>query len=119
MSSHVIYPTYQFVTGITRANPSVVTTLDDHDFTPGEIVSFRVSVPYGMVEINNKEVKVISTTSNTLTIDLDTTSYSAFIYPVSGENTPPVIVPSASSVVPGFYTPAMNLADSFDNRRVN
>lgn len=109
------YPRFSYISGITNAVNAVITFTDDHDFTEGEIVSFRVSRPYGMSEINNRQGKVQSFTSDTITVDIDTSTWTPYTYPVSGNNTPPVCVPSASGVVPG-YTPKMNLEDSFDNR---
>ncbi len=110
------YPQYQFISGITNAQQAVVTFTTAHMFTPGEIVGMRVTKPYGMFEINLQDALVLSITSQTITIDVDTTNYTPFIYPVSGLNTPPVCVPSASGVIPGSIPATVNLLDAFDNR---
>lgn len=117
MVSYAIYPRYKFISLITNALQAVVTCTANHDFTDGEIVSFRVSPPYGMKEINEKSGKVLSHTNNTITVDIDTMNFTAFIYPVSGNNTPPVVVPSASGIIPNSNPATMNLEDAFDNRR--
>jgi len=111
------YPGSRYIIGISNAQFAVVTTSVDHFFTDGSIVSLRVTKPYGMVEINNKQVKVLSHTSNTVTLAIDSSNFTPFVYPASGDTTPPVIVPSASSVIPGSYPSTVNLEDSFDVRR--
>lgn len=127
------YPHWMFIANITKAAQAVVYFTTKHDFTPGEIVSFRVSSDYGMDEINNKEVRVLSVTNSatvsSITIDLDTSGYTTFAFPLSANiktsNGPAVVVPSSSGVVPfnGSATipqepPGTNLLDTFDNRNV-
>lgn len=111
------YPRYGFITGISNAKQAVVTFSDTHDFTDGEIVSFRVTKPFGMVEMNNRTSKVLSHDSTTITVDIESSFFTPFIYPaVETTVTPPVVVPSASGVIPGSNPATVNLYDSFDNR---
>lgn len=112
-----IYPRYGFITGITNAKQAVVTFSDTHDFTDGEVISFRVTQPFGMVEMNNKQAKVLSHDATTITVDIDSNFFTHFIYPaVQTKVTPPVVVPSASSIIPGSNPATVTLYDSFDNR---
>ena len=126
-----MYPRWNYVAFITRATQAVVYFTGQNDFTPGEIVSFRVPSDYGMDEINNKQVRVLSVTNSatvsSITIDLDTSGYSAFVFPTSAEAvagvSPAVVVPSSSGVVPdnGSATiaqqpPGTQLRDAFDDR---
>ena len=127
------YPRKRFIAMITKAAQAVVYFTTKNDFTPGEIVSFRVPTEYGMKEINNKQVRVLSVTNSatvsSITIDLDTTGYTTFAFPTSAIAaagvTPAMCFPSSSGVVPfnGSATipqqpPGTNLLDSFDNRNV-
>lgn len=116
-SGYRLVPRYKFITGITNSQYAVITFSQDHDFVDWEIVSFRVSPPYGMVEINNLQSTVLSHTSNTITVGIDTTFWTPFIYPVSGRTSPPVCVPSGSGINPILYTPTVILEDAFDNIR--
>lgn len=111
------FPRVREISAITNAQYAVVTFTDDHDFVNHEIVSLRVSRPYGMVEINQKAAKVISTTSDTITVDIDSTNYTAFAIPgdLAG-TTPPCCVPSSSGVDLTLPVPTMILEDAFDNR---
>jgi hypothetical protein len=128
-----MYPRWNFIANITKAAQAVVYFTAKNDFTPGEIVSFRVPSEFGMDEINNKAVRVLSVTNSatvsSITIDLDTSGYTTFAYPTSviaaAGVSPAVVVPSSSGVVPynGSATvaqqpPGTNLLDAFDNRNV-
>lgn len=112
------FPSLQYIIGIELGQITVVTLLDEHLFTLGEIVSFRVSKPYGTVELNNVHAKVIALDDTTITVDYDSTGFTPFIYPVSGKNSPPVVVPSSSGVLNDLYTPEYMLEDAFDRRDV-
>lgn len=118
MVLHEFVPRFRYLTAITNAQYAVATFSEDHDYSDGEIVSFRVSKPFGMTEINNKQTRVISHTSNTITTEIDTSSWTPFVYPVVGQVTPPVVVPAGSGIIPTLYPSTINLEDVFDNRRV-
>lgn len=128
-----MYPRLRYIANITQAAEAVVYFTEKNNFTPGENVSFRVSSAYGMDEINYKTARVLSVTNSatvsSITIDLDTTGYTAFTFPTSAVAdagvSPAVCVPSSSGVIPdsGSATvpqqpPGTNLLDSFDNRNV-
>lgn len=126
-----MYPRYRFINSISQAAQAVVTFTVNNDFTPGEIVSFRVSSDFGMDEINYVSARVLSvtndSTNSSITIDLDTTGYTAFAFPTSAAAaagvSPAVCVPSGSGVVPDASNtsipqqpPGTNLRAAFDNR---
>lgn len=88
----------------------------DHDFTLGQIVSFRVTKDFGMPEINHKRSKVIGLTSDTITTELDTATWGTFSLAnldTTG-TTPPVCVPSSSGVIPNDVIQKTNIFDAFD-----
>ena len=128
------YPRWAYIANITKATQAVVYFTGKNDFTPGEIVSFRVpDLPAGqttMTEINNRQARVLSVTNSatvsSITIDLDTSGFTTFAFATSAvisTASPAVCVPSSSGVVPynGSATipqqpPGTNLLDAFDNR---
>lgn len=120
MTTNRFYPKLVYVNAITNAHQAVATFTEDHDFTVGEIVSFKVTRPFGMFEINNKRGKVLSKTSDTITVDIDSSTWNAFDYSLldTAGTTPPVCVPSSSSFIPNAVIPEINIQDTFDNRRV-
>ncbi len=119
MVSYEFVPRFFYINAITRGQTTTVQFTEDHDYTDGEIISFRVSPPYGMFEMNNKQARVLSHTADTVTVEIDSLNFNAFIYPVSGLNTPPVAVPAGSGIIPSSDPPTMNLEDCFDNTRTD
>lgn len=119
MTTHVFVPRFRYISGITNEQFSTVTFTETHDFVLHEIVSFRVSKPYGMFEINEKQAKVLSVGDDTIVINIDTIDFNSFIYPVSGNNTPPQCVPVASGINSDNPFLVFNiLEDEFDNVRI-
>lgn len=120
MVTNVFYPQIAYINAITNAQKAVISFTDDHDFTIGEIVGFRVRPPFGMFQINNINGKVLSLTSTSITVDVDTTTWDAFDYSQlnTAGSTPPTCVPCCSGKIPNSNPVTINQADTFDNRRV-
>ena len=114
MSSNFV-PAYSLIFDITQAQNAVVTFRSPHTFVVGEIVSFRVSRPYEMYQINNQQGTVIASTTSTITVDIDTTEYDEFFFTVNPVQLPAMCVPSASGIIPGSTPPTVCLEDAFDN----
>lgn len=65
------------ITGITLANPGVVTATS-HGYANGDVVKFSISS--GMPQLDGQAVRVANITTNTFeTENLDTTSFDAFV----------------------------------------
>jgi len=109
-------PQLQYITAITLGRPTVVEFLDDHDYVLGEIVSFRISQPFGTTQLNNQQSTVINTTHNTITVDIDSTYYTPFVYPVTGLVDPPITVPAGSGIEPYIIPATVTLKCPFDNK---
>lgn len=108
-------PNLQYVTNITQEALAVVTFLNNHNFTVGEWISFRVPPPNGMIQLNNQKALIISLTPNTVTINVDTLQFYPFIYVTNGQ-IPCVAVPAGSGIPPGTAT--VTLEDAFDNEPI-
>jgi hypothetical protein len=108
-------PAFSYISGISQAQNAVATFTAAHDFSNGEYISFRVSKPYGMVEINNLRGHILANDTFTVTTDIDSSFYTPFIYPVAGDNTPPVAVPAGSGIIPASNPSTVTLFDAFDN----
>lgn len=109
-------PRWRYITAITLGVSTVITFSTDHGYVDGEIISFRISKPYGTTELNNVQARVISHTDDTVTIDVQSSFFTPFVYPVAGDNTPPTAVPSASGIIPNSTPATVVLTDVFDNR---
>jgi len=71
----VTYAPQRNLTGITQANPGVVTSVA-HGYTSGDQV--RISGVGGMTQINNKRVTITVLTPDTFSIAINTTAFSAY-----------------------------------------
>lgn len=131
---------------ITQASQAVVYFFRQNPYVPGQLVDFQIPTAYGMTQLSNLTGKsgsgpfssnpagaarVLSVTNSatvsSITIDVDTTGFTAFQYPTSANyaagGSPAVCIPAGSGVVPlsGSATipaspPGTVLADAFDNK---
>ena len=78
-------PKNRFITNITQAVNAVITLSVDHGYNVGEIISVRCTPDFGMSEINelDGEILAIDTVLNTVTVDINTTAFTAFAFPTS------------------------------------
>lgn len=149
-----MYPELRQVMFISQATQAKVYFARQHDFTLGQLVDFQIPAEYGMTQLSNltannvqdssgnksgaaRVIAITNTaTESSITLDYDTTGFTAFTYPSSANfalgNSPPTCFPAGSGVVPkitgtstGVITgsatipqspPGTNLQDSFDNR---
>lgn len=126
-----MYPRWSYIANITAATQAVVSFTAPNDYTPGEILSFRVPAAFGMEQLNNVQARVLSVTNSatvsSVTLDYDTSGFTAFAFPTSAVAaagvSPAVAVPSSSGVVPDAGSATVpqipegtNLRDAFDNR---
>lgn len=102
----IFYPRRRFITKITQATQAVVTMSVTHGYKVGQSVRFIVPAAYGMTQMNNLLGNIVAidtttTTGNTITVDIDSSSFTAFAWPLTGA------VPfTAAEVVPvGEDTP--------------
>lgn len=123
------YPRWRWIIAVSQAAQAVVQFSVNHNFTVGEKVSFRIpkdDVASGfasMYELNNKTASVLAVTANTITIDLDTSGYTAFAFPTSaqaldGIGSGQVCVPAGAGPKSGANPPEVPLNAAFDNRNV-
>jgi hypothetical protein len=76
------YPYRAIITGITAANPIVVTTAINHGLTVGQQVRLRVPTIFGMSQANNLQGVITAVTATTLTIgSIDSSAFTAFAWP--------------------------------------
>jgi hypothetical protein len=110
------YPRRRFVTKITKASSAVITLSVTHGFTAGQAVRILVPAAYGMTEMNNLigNITAVNTTTNTITVDIDSQAFTTFAFPVTGA------VPfTAALVVPVGETANGTYANSLDDATVN
>jgi hypothetical protein len=120
------YPRRRFIVpldgnaGITQAANAVVSLSVTHDFTVGEKVRLKVPSAYGMGEANDKLASVLAVTQYTVTLDLDTSGFSAFAIPTSADYaaglTPAQLLPAGAGPEQGANPPGVPSDAAYDNR---
>lgn len=120
------YPRWRYIVplsgaaGITQATSAVVSTSVAHDFTVGERVSLRVPSDYGMTEADGEYATVTAVGTYTVTLDLDSSGFTAFSLPTSatyaGGVTPAIILPAGARPESGANPPGVPVDAAADNR---
>src|SRR5690606_19481414 len=78
------YPRRRFITNVTAATSAEITLSVTHGFTVGQLVKVFVPAGWGLTPISAyATVTAINTTTNTITVNLDTSSAGTFAYPAS------------------------------------
>lgn len=119
MSTAICVPAYALISDITRGQQTVITLEAAHSFSIGEIVSFRVSKPYGMVQLNNRQGLVRSIGDLSITVEIDSLGFDPFVNAGESVTFPAMVVPSASGIIPNSNPSTVTLADAFDRIRSN
>ncbi len=118
--SSVFQPQFSIISAITLGQQTAVTFTADSDFSDGEVVSFRLARESGTRELNNQQARVLSHTSNTITVGIDSTNYTPFIFVAQNSLVfPAMVVPVGSGIIPDSVPPTVNLQDVFDNVPTN
>lgn len=116
-----VMPQSVLITGITQASSAVVTLSLAHNFVVDQVLYFSMPSDFGMTQINGLSGKVTAVGTYTVTVDIDSSGFSAFAWPTSA-STPvafPMVGPSGQrnaynvTSVPfhsGNYIPCMLLA---------
>ncbi len=111
------YPTWRYITAITQANPAVITLSVTHGYTVGQQVRIIVPSAFGMTQMNNQLVTItaINTTTNTITVSIDSTNFTAFAFPTSAAAALGVswaiVVPVGEAAINSASQPYGNLLD--------
>lgn len=87
------YPQYRAIAAITLANPMVVTTLVQQNYQVGDVVRFQIPTQFGMQQLNSTTnglpvqftVRAVNNAvgTQTVTLEVDSTSFTAFSWPGS------------------------------------
>ncbi len=77
------YPRKRVITSITQAAQAVVTMSVAHDYQIGDKVSFRVPAAFGMTQMDGLTGTVTAIAAGTITVNINSTAFTAFAYPTS------------------------------------
>lgn len=107
------YPRSRYITKITKATSAVITLSVTHGYTVGQKVRVNVPTDFGMTEIDGQlgTITAISTTNNTITVDIDSTAFTTFAYPTSATAAAGVSFPQVIPVGEAASESYANLLD--------
>lgn len=77
----VYQPAMRIITGITNANPAVVTTSFNNQYITGTIVRIDIPPGFGMQQINGMFGTITVLSPTTFSINIDTTLFDVFSTP--------------------------------------
>ncbi len=78
----LVSPSFNFVTKISQAANAIVTLSKSHDYSVGQLIHFNVPDSFGMSQISQLTGKILSVTDYTFTVDINSSSFSAFAFPI-------------------------------------
>ncbi len=123
------YPEVRYITKISQATQAIVTLSVDHTFTVGQSIRFIVptvtATTFGMTELDGVEATIVAINqadvdgvTNTITVDVDTTGFSAFAFPLTTSPgfTPAQIVPVGENTATALNLGANILGDATINQ---
>lgn len=87
-----VEPEYLYITKITQASQAVVTVSQKHNYVIGQKITFQIPGSFGMVQLNNNNQPqnlpyvITAVTDYTMTINVDSTSFTPFAFPTSAQS---------------------------------
>jgi hypothetical protein len=123
----IFYPRSRYITKISAAANAIVTLSVTHGYTVGQKIRFVIptvtAVAYGMTALNDVEATIVAinatdgTSTNTITVDVDTTAMTAFAWPLTANYpfTPAQIVPVGDNTAAANLLGVDTLADGTIN----
>jgi hypothetical protein len=116
------YPKSRFITAITQAASAVITMSVSHGYVVGQSVRIAVPAAFGMTEINGLLGTITAVTTgstNTITVDINSTGFTAFAFPTSAVAAAGVsfaqVVPVGEAAINSVSQPYGNLLDDATN----
>ena len=122
------YPPIRYITNISKATQAIVTLSVTHAFTVGQSVRFVIptvtSLAFGMTQLDGLEGAIVAINqadangfTNTITVNIDTTGFSAFAFPLTTDPgfTPAQVVPVGEWTAVALNAGANILGDSTVN----
>jgi hypothetical protein len=100
-------PSKRFITKITQASSAVITMSVAHDYVVGDKIRINVPDEFGMTEINGLLGEITAVSTSTITVDIDSSAFTAFAFPTSAV--------AASGVSFPFVNTVGEVATKFDN----
>jgi len=93
-------PSTLLITYITRSYPMVITftvpSTGSNTYIPGQLVRLRVPITWGMFQANGLVGNILEAGSSTMSLNIDSTNFDAFVDGSSSSETPASLSPAGS-----------------------
>jgi len=122
------YPDTRYITKISQATQAIVTLSVNHGYTVGQSIRFIIptvtAAAFGMTELDGVEATIVAIDqadvdgiTNTITVDVDTTGFTAFAFPLTTSPgfTPAQVVPIGENTAIALQLGANILGDATIN----
>lgn len=123
--SPYFYPSSRYITHISQSTQAIVTLSVTHNYSVGMTVNFIVptvsAAAYGMTQINGLYGTIVAINqadtygyTNTITVDIDTSGFSAFAFPLTTDPgfTPAQVIPVGENTATALNNNQNILADA-------
>lgn len=86
----IFYPRHRVITKITKAQQAVITFSVTHGYQVGQSIRLSVPAVFGMTEMDGLQATILAvdtttTTGNTVTVNIDSSSFTTFAWPTTGQ----------------------------------
>lgn len=107
-----VFPAKRIISKISQEASAIVTCLVDHGFSVGQLVRINVPNHSQMVEMHGLEGKVTAVTAGTFTLNIDSSAFTAFVFPIYTVNefTPASVIPIGDTLTLGYDGATRNSA---------
>ena len=113
-------PSTLLITNITQSYPMVVTftvpSTGSNTYIPGQLVKLRVPITWGMFQANGLVGKILVAGASTMSLNIDSTNFDAFVDGSSSKDTPASLSPAGSQNLEYNNTTDQVGFQSLDNR---
>lgn len=114
-----VEPEFMYITKISQAASGVVTLSKAHNYVVGQKIIFQIPGSFGMIQLNNytQRLPVVITAvgTYTITINVNTTNFSAFAFPASsGSPTTQLFATIAPAGQSTTFNPITNVTTGYN-----
>ena len=122
------YPDRRVITNIKNAKQAIVTLSVTHGYLVGQEIRFVIptvtNLAFGMTELDQVQAAIVAVgqadtngSTNTITVDVDTTAFGAFAFPLTADGvfTPAQVVPVGANTAVGLAADV----NVFNDARIN
>lgn len=115
----IYYPRWRYISKVVSSGVnSIITMTVTHGYKVGQKIAFRVPAAFGMVELDGLQgtitaIDITTTTGNSITVDIDSSSFTAFAWPLSAAVpfSPALVIPVGENVAYALQAGVSDLTD--------